>query len=327
VVVCAGAEATIKLIRNEAGSIDPAFRVSCPAGHTRGRFPVDDDQSLHRGAARSRTRAGLPGVMKLRLELLLTALSHDQRRKLFSVLRPGKFRAIQRMRTAGSADSSAYTFEPFDRYQCIFVHIPKTAGVSICRTLFGNLAGGHTALQRYQVVFDKNDFDRYFKFAFVRNPWDRLYSAYRFLVRGGMGGRDGEWAKRYLSAYPAFDRFVMEAAGRREILRYKHFTPQVEFLRNLDSGEVTLDFLGYFENLQGDFAGVAERIRPGEAVELARQNASVPSGKETYLDRYSNEMIEKVALVYEDDIRMFGYRFDNGNLAEQIRTRDRIYGV
>jgi len=72
---------------------------------------------------------------------------------------------------------------PFDRYQCIFVHIPKTAGVSICRSLFENLAGGHTTIAKYQIIFSKKEFDRYFKFTFkigVKSTFD-LYTYYPFV--------------------------------------------------------------------------------------------------------------------------------------------------
>ena len=93
------------------------------------------------------------------------SLPHDERRMFFSRTRPQIFNNLQNRRTIVTNDG--YSYIPFDRHMCIFVHIPKTAGVSICRALFGNLAGGHASVSMYQIVFSKEEFDRYFKFTFV----------------------------------------------------------------------------------------------------------------------------------------------------------------
>ena len=45
----------------------------------------------------------------------------------------------RRLRTT---EEWGFSLIPFDRHECIFVHIPKTGGVSISKSLFGNLAGG-----------------------------------------------------------------------------------------------------------------------------------------------------------------------------------------
>ena len=33
-----------------------------------------------------------------------------------------------------------YSIKAFDYYECVFIHIPKAAGISVSKTLFGNLA-------------------------------------------------------------------------------------------------------------------------------------------------------------------------------------------
>jgi hypothetical protein len=66
------------------------------------------------------------------------------------------------------------------------VHVPKTAGVAISLALFGNLAGEHASIRDYQTIYPKSVFERYVRFTFVRNPWDRLLSAFSFLKSGGM---------------------------------------------------------------------------------------------------------------------------------------------
>lgn len=82
-----------------------------------------------------------------------------------------------------------FSLRSFDHYRYLFIHITKTAGTSVAISLFGELPYHYTAVQ-YRVIYGRKTFNRYFKFAFVRNPWDRLYSAYSFLKNGGWNNED-----------------------------------------------------------------------------------------------------------------------------------------
>src|SRR6185312_6788568 len=109
-----------------------------------------------------------------------------------------------RDRRAGAAADDYYRC--FDETRSIFVHIPKTGGVSLTNSLYGNRAGRHATLGTYQVVFPARAFYSYFKFAFVRNPWDRLYSAYRYLQAGAMGeAHDLAWIEKHLQGVRDFE--------------------------------------------------------------------------------------------------------------------------
>ena len=63
-----------------------------------------------------------------------------------------------------------------DDLQCCFIHIPKTAGTSIGKLLLDDLNAYdnkcHLTLQPYLRYPD------YYKFTFIRNPWDRIVSYY-----------------------------------------------------------------------------------------------------------------------------------------------------
>lgn len=67
-----------------------------------------------------------------------------------------------------------------DYYKCIFLHVPKAAGISISKTLFGNLGPCHITYDWFEQNLGLVTIKAYYKFTFVRNPWDRLYSAYSF---------------------------------------------------------------------------------------------------------------------------------------------------
>lgn len=51
-------------------------------------------------------------------------------------------------------------------------------------------------------------FERFFKFAFVRNPWDRLVFTYFFLKNGGVNEMDRRFAAEHLARYDGFAAFV-----------------------------------------------------------------------------------------------------------------------
>ena len=72
---------------------------------------------------------------------LINGLPHDARRRASSILNRDRFRTYQELRRVETPDG--FSFAQFDAFRCIFVHIPKAAGVSVSKSLFGNLGGGH----------------------------------------------------------------------------------------------------------------------------------------------------------------------------------------
>jgi len=234
-------------------------------------------------------------------------ISHDDRRALFAKFKTDEYERLQQRRTV---ETTGYSYQPFDQHQCIFVHIPRTAGVSICQMLFGNLAGGHTKVSRYQLVFSKAEYDRYFKFTIVRNPWDRIFSAYHFLRAGGMNMFDQRWSERHLKSYGDFNDFVINGLGQSGIPSYIHFQPQFLFLWVPYSPSIGVDFVGYFETLQTDFAFVRQRLSLSEDAVLQHTNQSQSIRKQHYTEAYTPEMREIVGNLYRYDIDIFGYRFD-----------------
>jgi hypothetical protein len=240
-------------------------------------------------------------------------LPHDLRRLAFRLRRPETFHAWQRMRTG--ADPKGYTFEPFDRHRCIFIHVPKCAGVSMSRALFGNLAGGHRKIDTYRLVFNRAEFTSYFKFAFVRNPWDRLVSAFFYLKNGGFEKSDHTWLEEQLGGISDFDSFVRRGLALPEVLSVALFRPQTHYI--CSDGEPALDFIGHFESLEHDFRFVQQRLgcrRPLQTLNESRRARD-------YRDYYSAETRQIVADVYRDDLNALGYRFGQPFTVPQLIRR------
>jgi hypothetical protein len=198
------------------------------------------------------------------------------------------------------------TFEPFERYRCIFIHIPKNGGIAIIKSLFdGKLYGGHYGTSFYKVVYGR-DFERYFKFAVVRNPWDRLVSAYHFLQKGGMYQGDAEWAREHLAGYDTFGKFIDGWLTRKSIYTRVHFVPQADYLCDR-SGRVEVDYVGRFEEFAASYSEICRRL---EVSDRALSHANKSERAKDYRAYYTNKQAERVAKLYARDIEQFGYSFD-----------------
>ncbi|MDM7859634.1 sulfotransferase family 2 domain-containing protein [Alteromonas sp. ASW11-36] len=196
-----------------------------------------------------------------------------------------------------------FALRPFDEKQAIFVHITKTAGTSVALALFNALPYHYRAWQ-YRVIFGRKTFAQYYKFAFVRNPWDRLYSAFSYLKGGGWDDNDKKWAAENLADINDFNDFVMNWLTPERLHAHLHFWPQSEFICNAKDKPL-IDYLAYFETINDDFNHIAKRIKTD--VQLTHTNASKRAG---YQSVYSDEAIAKVAELYARDIHNFGYSFD-----------------
>ena len=239
-----------------------------------------------------------------------TLFSEESRYWLYKVRH---LREFQKLRTTVyQSPKGDFSLRSFDLHCCLFIHIPKSAGTSVAKSLFGELPYHYTATQ-YRVIFGRRTFNRYFKFAFVRNPWDRLYSAYSYLKDGGWNDEDRSWYMENLGGMPDFNKFVMDWLMPERLHSHLHLMPQTNFICDRRGG-VLLDFMGYFETIREDFATVAKHLK------MKKQLAHVNTSKRLdYRDIYTPAAIEKVKSLYRKDIENFGYTFDGIDSRKAIR--------
>ena len=204
-----------------------------------------------------------------------------------------------------------------DSKEFIFVHVSKAAGSSITHLLepyslaknpsplasvlrplglprdyrrFRFLTHGPLSAARRVMPADR--FGRYFKFAFVRNPWDRLVSEYNAMLR-----------KPHHRRYPRVARLGSFAAYVR------HEAPRIvasqAALLAGPEGRVGVDFVGRFETLNADARHVCDRL--DIPCDLPHANAHPHADYRTF---YDPATVDFVRARWARDVETFGYDFE-----------------
>ena len=214
----------------------------------------------------------------------------------------GRLSVVDRQVVNRSMSANLCYPQPFTQRSCLFIHVPKCAGSSVCAALFDGWSPGHLPLYWYEQQFPKQ-FAGSFKFAFVRDPLERAYSAYAFLRGNELSLRDRP-AQKLVSHYRDFDDFVARWLRPETIHRQLHFAAQTDFLTD-SFGRLALDFIGYQEHLERDFQRVCEQV--GGAVLLPHINSSQQRRTAPARDFCSVRTRRLVRRVYQRDYEMLGY--------------------
>lgn len=246
----------------------------------------------------------LPSSPSCAAQVLFWRLPYRLRHSTFRQLRPALAAHYDRM-LHGQAGS--YSLLPMLERGCLFIHIPKCAGVAVNHALFGGLGGGHLPVAHYQLVFDAAQYRGLFKFTVVRNPYDRLLSAYRFLARGGLNAQDAAWAARTLPTYDGFADFVERWLTPALAARVLHFRPQISFLRIPGRTRIEVDFLARQERVADDFARLCARLGIAP-LPLEQENPSAPPATDFHA-AYSHRAREIAARVHRPDLELTGCTF------------------
>jgi hypothetical protein len=152
----------------------------------------------------------------------------------------------------------------------------------------------HAMLCHYPVNLYRN----YFKFAFVRNPWDRLVSCWHDKV---VKKNAFNFSDEILLKMQDFNCFV-DYVSDLDINKCNHHIRLQSQLIDLNN----IDYIGRFENFESDLSEVMQILKLGE-ITIEKRNASINTSH--YKDYYDESLIQKVTKIYYKDIKMFSYDF------------------
>jgi len=166
-------------------------------------------------------------------------------------------------------------------------------------------------IKKEQLVAKLDDqFRGYFKFAFVRNPWDRLLSCYfnKFGRANAPGLDTPAGSDVELYAGMPFAEFVEAVHEIPDDEANPHFRSQHTVICG-PQGRNMADFVGRFENLTADFEVVTERIGVAQEIRLPHLLRSGIRKSRPYTDFYDDRLKNLVHRRYQEDIEVFGYSY------------------
>ena len=204
-----------------------------------------------------------------------------------------------------------------DSHRFIFIHVPKTAGRSIEHVLepyhylpslknrlkrrFGLFfpiapAGPfyyHIKARQLRLEIGADKFDSYFKFAFVRNPFDWLVSLYFYTIQ------------------------TPQHVSHRQFKKMKDFEECIEWMTTHgtflqkdyicdENNQPLVDFIGRYENLQADLQIIEKKLN---IPILVKHHFNPTQRQKDYKSYYTTAMKDKVYRAYKADIELFGYEF------------------
>jgi hypothetical protein len=244
---------------------------------------------------------------------LLWILPHDIRRFLFRKLFPKEYwrvlgarQELEKSFTHFENKHLTYSIHGFHKNRCIYVHIPKCAGISISQSIFGHCVP-HSTITDYQLMFGSKVFKNYFKFTIVRNPWDRFVSSYFFLKNGGFDKNDKYLFKPIVDKFDSFTEFVKFIYHEKQRIKILHLLPQSKWIRT-PLGNCPLDYIGRLENLDECLRIISSELKLGE-IAIPKKINSSPRDSD-YRKYYTKETREMIAELYWEDIKLLGYRFE-----------------
>ncbi|EOS9881511.1 sulfotransferase family 2 domain-containing protein [Campylobacter coli] len=195
-----------------------------------------------------------------------------------------------------------------DKYKCIFIHVPKVAGSSIERVIYqtDKWLVGHVKASDY-TKFDKDKFDSYFSFGFIRNPYDRVVSAYHYLKNDSPDPCDIKWGRLHINNL-TFEEFILSLQDeefKEEILSKNHFSFQYKYLCDKNMN-ILVNFIGKFEKLDNDFKKILNILRRKDSLVHINKSKHL-----NYRDYYNSQTYKIIREIYRDDFEIFDYDLED----------------
>jgi len=200
-----------------------------------------------------------------------------------------------------------------DTKKFIFIHIPKTGGMSVRnslekyatvgvwkgRTPFGGTPQTNPNMAKHakaRIIKSNVNWPGYFTFSFVRNPWSWLVSGYHYARKDKR-----DWRNKQANMLSFKDYLIWSLSSddrRHTTLRLGQF----DFIS--DNGKVIVDYVGKLECIASNFSHICNKLGINE--NIAHLNKTKHKDYRAY---YDSTLIDLVYKHFKNDIEHFNYTF------------------
>lgn len=207
-------------------------------------------------------------------------------------------------------------------YKFIYISIPKTGSTTIRKMLqkyktidSSKLDGAyeHMTAKELKQIFEKRgwNWDEYYKFTTVRNPWARQWSYHNYQLK--VASHPEIYEKKYNNYFKLCVEYSKNFYNFKKAIVNKNFhCPQSKYILENDSDKqsILVDSFCKLENIRDDLISVWKKI----GLKIKDLNSIPNENKSTeinYKQAYDEESKYIIKSFYLSDVEIFNYSFSN----------------
>lgn len=156
--------------------------------------------------------------------------------------------------------------------------------------IFSSDVHAHSKSVEIKKALPEKVYDTYFKFGFVRNPWDWQVSLYEFMLKN-TEHHQHELIKKMTN----FEEYLNWRIQNE--LRF-----QKDFFYDKE-GNCLVDFIGRLEKAVEDFDSICKQLKMDARLPFLNKSRD----DRAYLKYYNEKTLELVNQAFKEDIELFGY--------------------
>jgi len=190
----------------------------------------------------------------------------------------------------------------------IFIHIPKTAGTSITYMFRKEIK----SIKQYSPIKPKHpklislahkiqdSLDNYYSFTIVRNPWDRMVSAFHYHQNFILQCNPN-------NIFHNFNDYIKCIINNCRVKDIHFFRiKQIEYIRNKNGLCIINEVFRFEEGMDKIWKIILSRLHVDKFYPLVKK---IKKPRPHYRKYYNNHTREMVAKYFEEDIDYFKYTF------------------